>query len=119
MGLPSLLGPPRLLALAITSLSWLNRLRQWSCETIVIVMTPTQTRMARAALKWSLTDLAVKAAVGRATVARFELGDGETSAETIDQMRKALAAAGAEFTRKAGSAGVPVPVGGWRRSPRP
>ena len=109
MGLQSRLGPPRLLALAITSLSWLNRLRQWSCETIVITMTPTQSRMARAALKWSLTDLAVKAAVGRATVARFELGDGETSAETIDKMRKALADAGADFTRKAGRVGVTVP----------
>ena len=65
--------------------------------------------MARAALKWSLTDLAVKAGVGRATVARFELGDGETSAETIDKMRKALADAGADFTRKAGRVGVTVP----------
>lgn len=109
MGLQSRLGPPRLLALAITSLSWLKRLRQLLCETIVITMTPTQSRMARAALKWSLSDLAVNAAVGRATVARFELGDGETSAETIDKIRSALAIAGADFTRKAGRVGVTVP----------
>lgn len=38
-------------------------------------MTPQQSRMARAALKWSLTDLAEASGIGRATVARFELGE--------------------------------------------
>lgn len=65
--------------------------------------------MARAAHKWSLTDLANKAGVGRATVARFELGEGETSAETIERITNALVAAGADFTRKAGRVGVSVP----------
>jgi transcriptional regulator with XRE-family HTH domain len=65
--------------------------------------------MARAALKWSLTDLANKASVGRATVARFELGEGETSAETIERITGAFVAAGADFTRKAGRVGVTVP----------
>ena len=109
MGLPSRLGPPWLLALTITSLSWLSGLRQQSCETIVIAMTPTQSRMARAALKWSLTDLANQAGVGRATIARFELGDGETAADTIEKIRAALVNAGADFTRKAGRVGVTVP----------
>lgn len=65
--------------------------------------------MARAALKWSLSDLAIKAGVGRATVARFELGDGVTGSDVIEKMRKALADAGADFTRRAGRVGVTVP----------
>jgi transcriptional regulator with XRE-family HTH domain len=65
--------------------------------------------MARAALKWSLTDLADKAGVGRATVARFELGEGETSSDKIKAMRKALSDAGADFTGRAGRVGVTVP----------
>ena len=52
-------------------------------------MTPTQSRMARAALKWSLTDLAEAAGVGRATVARFELGEPVTAAN-IAAMRAAF-----------------------------
>jgi transcriptional regulator with XRE-family HTH domain len=72
-------------------------------------MTPTQSRMARAALKWSLSDLAEKAGVGRATVARFELGEGETGADTLDKLQKALTDAGADFTRRAGRVGVTVP----------
>jgi len=71
-------------------------------------MTPTQSRMARAALQWSLTDLAKAAGVGRATVARFELGESAVP-ETVEKMRKALADAGADFTRRAGRVGVTVP----------
>ncbi|WP_249340389.1 helix-turn-helix transcriptional regulator [Sphingopyxis sp. 2PD] len=71
-------------------------------------MTPTQSRMARAALKWSLTDLATQAGVGRATVARLELGE-PVAVETIDKMKAALSAAGADFTRRAGRVGVTVP----------
>ena len=72
-------------------------------------MTPAQSRMARAALKWSLSDLAANAGIGRATAARFELGEGETSAETIGKLQKALADAGADFTKRAGRVGVTVP----------
>ncbi|MDT7536162.1 helix-turn-helix transcriptional regulator [Sphingobium sp. SA2] len=50
-------------------------LRQSTCDTMVISMSPEQSRMARAALGWSLTKLAAKAGIGRATVARFELGE--------------------------------------------
>lgn len=64
--------------------------------------------MARAALQWSLTDLAEAAGVGRATAARFELGEGVGS-EPVEKMRSALAIAGADFTRKAGRIGVTVP----------
>lgn len=65
--------------------------------------------MARAALKWSLTDLAQKSGLGRATVARFELGEGEASPDTIVKMEKALVDAGADFTRRAGRVGVTLP----------
>ena len=52
--------------------------------------------MARAALGWSLTDLAAAAGLGRATIARFELG--ETVAEaSITAMRTALESGGVEF----------------------
>ena len=52
--------------------------------------------MARAALGWSLTDLAAAAGLGRATIARFELG--ETVAEaSISAMRTALEGGGVEF----------------------
>lgn len=71
-------------------------------------MTPTQSRMARAALQWSLTDLAKAAGVGRATAARFELGEN-VGTDTADKMRAALVDAGADFTRKAGRVGVTVP----------
>lgn len=52
--------------------------------------------MARAALGWSLTDLAVGAGLGRATVARFELG--EAVADTsVSAMSAALEAAGVDL----------------------
>jgi len=65
--------------------------------------------MARAALKWSLSDLARKAGVGRATVARFELGESETGADIIAKLRAALEANEVDFTRRAGRVGVTVP----------
>jgi len=64
--------------------------------------------MARAALQWSLPDLAEKSGVARITCARFETG-GSVSDDKIATMRKALAEAGADFTRKAGRIGVTVP----------
>lgn len=71
-------------------------------------MTPTQSRMARAALQWSLHDLASAALISRMSCARFELGE-TVAAETVDAIRKALADAGADFTRKAGRVGVTIP----------
>lgn len=64
--------------------------------------------MARAALKWSLTDLAHAAAVGRATAARFELGQSVEAAK-VAAMRKALEDAGAQFSHLSGRVGVSVP----------
>lgn len=68
-------------------------------------MNPTQSRMARAALKWSLSDLAAAAGVGRATVARFELG--ETVAQSsIDAMRAAFEAKRVRFVETGKLAGA-------------
>jgi len=64
--------------------------------------------MARAALKWSLTDLAEASGVGRATAARFELGQS-VEPDKISAMREALIAAGAQFVRRAGRIGVTIP----------
>ena len=75
---------------------------------MIITMTPTQSKMARVALKWTTDDLATKAGVGRMTVARFERGDS-VAAETVEKLRKALLNAGADFTRRAGRVGVTVP----------
>lgn len=80
-------------------------------DTMIITMTPTQSRMARVALKWTTDDLATNAGVGRMTVARFERGDS-VAAETVEKLRKALADAGADFSRRAGRVGVTVPETG-------
>lgn len=62
--------------------------------------------MARAALKWSATDLAREASIGYATVARFESGQTVQS-DSIANMRAALEHGGVEFI----SAGATVKEG--------
>lgn len=52
--------------------------------------------MARAMLKWSITDLAEASGVGRATVARFELGE-PVGAAIVQAMRAALEAKQVRF----------------------
>lgn len=74
---------------------------------MVISMSPEQSRMARAALGWSLTRLAAEANIGRATVARFELGEPVQSA-SIDAMVRAFTTAGMEMIE----AGRPLKAGG-------
>jgi transcriptional regulator with XRE-family HTH domain len=53
--------------------------------------------MARAALSWGVRELAAAAKVSTDTVARFERGD-ELKERTIDALKRALEAAGIEFT---------------------
>lgn len=55
-----------------------------------------QCRMGRAALRWTTGELAKRAAVGIATVNRFEQG-GETYASTITKLQQALEAGGVIF----------------------
>lgn len=71
-------------------------------------MNPTQSRMARAALKWSLSDLADAAGVGRATAARFELGEAVAPA-SIAAMRSAYEASGVSFVEAGKYAGAVHP----------
>lgn len=71
-------------------------------------MNATQCRMARAALGWRAQDLAERAGVGYATVARFETG-AATGADTLAKLEKALTDAGAQFLQRSGRVGVTVP----------
>lgn len=66
--------------------------------------------MARAALRWSIDDLAAQAKVGRATIARFETGSAPR-ADTITALRETLETAGVILldvgeTSAGGGAGV-------------
>jgi transcriptional regulator with XRE-family HTH domain len=53
--------------------------------------------MARAALDWTVKDLAEKAEVGISTVVRFEAGRGKPIAATIAAMHRSLEAGGVRF----------------------
>ncbi len=65
--------------------------------------------MARAALGLSAADLANKASVGYATVARFETG-ANIADNTKGRIETALRDAGASFEHRAGRVGVTVPA---------
>jgi transcriptional regulator with XRE-family HTH domain len=60
------------------------------------LLTAEQIRMARAALKWGVRELAGRAGITAATVTRIEAGHGAHIA-TIDAMRAAFEDAGIEF----------------------
>jgi transcriptional regulator with XRE-family HTH domain len=60
------------------------------------MITGTQLRMARAALKWGVRDVAREAKVSPATVTRIE-ADGVANASTLAAIRAALEAAGVVF----------------------
>jgi transcriptional regulator with XRE-family HTH domain len=61
-----------------------------------IDVTSAQFRMARAALEWTVRDLAARAGVHRNTVARIEAGEA-THGPTIAAVRRALEDAGIVF----------------------
>ncbi len=60
------------------------------------MLTGTQIRMARAALRWGVRDLAANAGTTPNTVSRIE-GGGEALAGTLMKMQEALETAGVEF----------------------
>jgi transcriptional regulator with XRE-family HTH domain len=62
-----------------------------------VQMNAVQLRMARAALGWGVRDLGRKAGVTANTVTRIENG-ADAKQSTIDRLRRALEAAGVEFT---------------------
>lgn len=100
--------PPWQTAVAIMGLSSFGRLRQLENDNIVISMEPKQSAMARLGLGWTLSDLAAHAGVGRATAARFELGE-VVSNGTRAKLERALTEAGTQFSRRVGRVGVTVP----------
>ncbi|MBB2971437.1 transcriptional regulator [Mesorhizobium sp. RMAD-H1] len=59
-------------------------------------MTPVQCRMARAALRLGVLDLAKLAEVSTNTIVRFERGE-DLKQTTVDHLRSVLEAAGIEF----------------------
>ncbi len=59
-------------------------------------MTPSQCRMARAALQLQVRDLAEAAKVSTNTIVRLERGEA-LKERTVDAIRQALEAAGVEF----------------------
>ena len=61
-------------------------------------MKAIQSRMARAALDWSLSDAASASGLGRATLARFEL-DQQVSEDTLQKLRSAYEREGVEFIK--------------------
>ncbi|WP_328587454.1 helix-turn-helix transcriptional regulator [Cereibacter azotoformans] len=61
-----------------------------------VTMTPDQSRMARAAVRLGVRELAAAAGVSPDTIARFERGE-ELRASTVEAIRAALEAAGVEF----------------------
>lgn len=73
-------------------------------------ITASQSRMARAALGWSIRDTATKAHIGINTLSRFE-GGGGVFLSTAEALRSAYQTAGVEFlgegsTSLAGGPGV-------------
>ena len=68
-------------------------------------MTPVQLRMARAAVGWSVRELAQKAGVAANTVTRVENGS-DAKKSTMDALQKALERAGVEFLGDGAGAGV-------------
>lgn len=68
-----------------------------------------QSRMARAALEWSLEDAAAAAGVSRRTVLRFERYHRDVKPELIEALRRAYEAAGVRFLDTGLNAGAVVP----------
>jgi transcriptional regulator with XRE-family HTH domain len=60
-------------------------------------MNAAQSRMARAALKLGIRDVAKLAKVAPSTVSRFEAGE-QLNPRTVEAIQRALEAAGIEFT---------------------
>lgn len=63
---------------------------------------PVQCRMARAALGWSLNELAAAAGVNRKTVLRFEQGESTPRGANAEAIRRAFEAAGVRFAEEGG-----------------
>jgi transcriptional regulator with XRE-family HTH domain len=61
------------------------------------MISPVQARMARAALGWTLADLAERTQLKPNTVHNFERGEGRSRRSTLATIRRAFEDAGVEF----------------------
>jgi hypothetical protein len=61
------------------------------------MITPTQSKMARAALHWGVRELAAKSSVGVSTVTRFENKRASTITSAVAAMQRAFEEAGIIF----------------------
>jgi transcriptional regulator with XRE-family HTH domain len=85
-------------------------------DIIIGMITSDQCRMARAALQWTLRDLANRSQVSHVTINRFEIGQAASNPSTLAAIRTALESAGVEFIpENGGGAGVRLRKG--RTSP--
>lgn len=72
------------------------------------MLTGDQIRMARGALKWSISDLAIFARVGKSTIQRLEAKSGVPSASTrtIISVQETFENAGIKFYHNKGEVGI-------------
>jgi transcriptional regulator with XRE-family HTH domain len=80
-------------------------LRKLSSCIISANMNIDQCRMARAALGWSVADLAQQSGVAARTIARFEVGEAIGLAK-VEALRSALVRSGVLFVQVEGRPGV-------------
>jgi transcriptional regulator with XRE-family HTH domain len=62
------------------------------------MLTPAQSRAARALLEWSQIELGARSNLSESTIGDFEKGRRVPSANNLAAIRRALEEAGAEFT---------------------
>jgi transcriptional regulator with XRE-family HTH domain len=62
------------------------------------MITGEQVKAARKLLAWSQMALALEGSVEQSTVAKFERGENRAEERTVSAIRRALEAAGVEFT---------------------
>jgi transcriptional regulator with XRE-family HTH domain len=84
------------------------------------MMSPSQFRMARAGLGWTLGDVAEKAGVNLNTVSRFESGR-EILSGTLERLERVLLDEGVNFINESadGGAGVRLPPIRDEKAPPP
>jgi transcriptional regulator with XRE-family HTH domain len=69
---------------------------------------PAQLRAARALLGWSREDLAERSGIGAGTIKDFEIEKSDPKQGTVHKWRRALEAAGVEFTDETETSGPGV-----------
>lgn len=70
-------------------------------------MTPEQLRMARAAVRLGVRELAEEAGLSFTTVSRFETGKGGLQHASAEALRRALEARGVQFLERGDEASAP------------